>query len=98
MASSVDGTVRRFDVRGGCAYVDQMHAAVTSMALSNDGNCVLASCLDARLRLLDKGSGELLAEYKGMQSLCVHVMVCHIACAQSCVMWSNATAIAKPLA
>lgn len=46
-------------------YVDQLHAAVTSMALSNDGNCVLASCLDARLRLLDKASGELLAQYKG---------------------------------
>ena len=64
--------------------MDHMHAAVTSMALSNDGNCVLASCLDARLRLLDKGSGELLAEYKGVQSLCCHVMVCYIACAQSC--------------
>ena len=67
LAASVDGTVRRFDVRGGCVYVDQMHAPVTSMALSHDGNCVLASCLDARLRLLDKASGELLAEYKGAQ-------------------------------
>ncbi|KAK9915970.1 hypothetical protein WJX75_006744 [Coccomyxa subellipsoidea] len=65
LAACVDGTVRRFDVRGGCVYVDQMHAPVTSMALSHDGNCVLASCLDTRLRLLDKASGELLAEYKG---------------------------------
>ncbi len=48
-------------------YVDHLHAAVTSMALSNDGNCVLASCLDARLHLLDKASGELLAQYKGGQ-------------------------------
>ena len=67
LASSVDGTVRCFDIRGGCMYVDQLHAAVTSMALSNDGNCVLTSCLDARLRLLDKASGELLAQYKGAQ-------------------------------
>lgn len=65
LGSSVDGTVRRFDVRMGCMDVDQLGAPVTAMALSHDGNCVLASCLDARMRLLDKASGELLAQYSG---------------------------------
>ena len=65
LASSVDGTVRRFDVRMGCMDVDQLGAPVTAMALSHDGNCVLASCLDGRMRLLDKASGELLAQYSG---------------------------------
>lgn len=65
VAASVDGTVRQFDVRGGCMYVDQLHAPVTAMALSHDGNCVLASCLGARLMLLDKDSGGLLAHYTG---------------------------------
>ena len=65
IASSVDGTVRRFDVRMGCMDVDRLGAPVTAMALSHDGNCVLASCLDARMRLLDKASGELLAQYTG---------------------------------
>nr|GEX68923.1 hypothetical protein [Tanacetum cinerariifolium] len=32
---------------------------------TNDGNCVLESCLDSTLRLLDRTSGELLQEYKG---------------------------------
>ena len=65
IASSVDGTVRRFDVRMGCVDVDQLGAPITAMALSHDGNCVLASCLDGRMRLLDKASGELLAQYSG---------------------------------
>ncbi|CAK0757293.1 hypothetical protein CVIRNUC_002528 [Coccomyxa viridis] len=65
IASSVDGTVRRFDVRMGCMDVDRLGAPVTAMALSHDGNCVLASCLDGRMRLLDKASGELLAQYTG---------------------------------
>ena len=65
LGSSVDGTVRRFDVRMGCMDVDQLGAPVTAMALSHDGNCVLASCLDARMRLLDKASGQLLAQYSG---------------------------------
>lgn len=81
LAGCVDGTVRRFDVRSGCAYTDQLHAAVSAMALSHDSNCVLASCLDAKLRLLDKASGELLAEYKGMAPSCVVTVLVNLACA-----------------
>ena len=75
MASSVDGTVRRFDVRMGCMDVDQLGAPVTAMALSHDGNCVLASCLDGRMRLLDKASGELLAQYSGLFLLTLHAYI-----------------------
>ena len=49
----------------GCMDVDRLGAPVTAMALSHDGNCVLASCLDGCMRLLDKASGELLAQYTG---------------------------------
>ena len=65
MAGSVDGTVRRHDVRAGMVSTDQLGSPVTSVALSGDGNCVLASCLDGALRLLDKAGGELLAQYAG---------------------------------
>mmetsp|Transcript_2633 Transcript_2633/g.4479 ORF Transcript_2633/g.4479 Transcript_2633/m.4479 type:complete len:314 (+) Transcript_2633:27-968(+) len=64
-AGSVDGTVRRFDVRMGRMYVDELHHPVTSVAVSGDGLCTLAACLDSTLRLLDKASGQLLASYKG---------------------------------
>eukprot|EP00197_Chlamydomonas_leiostraca_P014689 CAMPEP_0202867786 /NCGR_PEP_ID=MMETSP1391-20130828/9621_1 /ASSEMBLY_ACC=CAM_ASM_000867 /TAXON_ID=1034604 /ORGANISM="Chlamydomonas leiostraca, Strain SAG 11-49" /LENGTH=313 /DNA_ID=CAMNT_0049547851 /DNA_START=81 /DNA_END=1019 /DNA_ORIENTATION=+ len=65
IAGSVDGTVRRFDVRMGRVYTDELHHPVTSVAASHDGLCVLAACLDSTLRLLDKSTGELLSTYTG---------------------------------
>lgn len=65
LAGSVDGTIRRFDVRMGRIYTDELHHPVASLALSRDGLCVLAACLDSRLRLLDIQAGELLASYTG---------------------------------
>ena len=37
---------------------------VTSVKLSHDQNCILASTLDSVIRLFDKGTGELLSSYK----------------------------------
>ncbi|PNW72392.1 hypothetical protein CHLRE_16g675301v5 [Chlamydomonas reinhardtii] len=63
LAASVDGTVRRFDVRTGTALTDRLHHPVTGLAVTADGLCVLAACLDSCLRLLDAGSGQQLAAY-----------------------------------
>ncbi|KAL6558919.1 hypothetical protein OROMI_019269 [Orobanche minor] len=63
IAGSVDGTVRTFDIR--IEISDNLGQPVNCISLSNDGNCVLASCLDSTLRLLDRSSGEMLQEYKG---------------------------------
>ncbi|XP_060184189.1 uncharacterized protein LOC132613909 isoform X2 [Lycium barbarum] len=65
IAGSVDGTVRTFDIRIGREISDNFGQPVNCISLSNDGNCILASCLDSTLRLLDRSSGELLQEYKG---------------------------------
>ncbi|KAH0775962.1 hypothetical protein KY290_007373 [Solanum tuberosum] len=65
IAGSVDGTVRTFDIRVGREISDNFGQPVNCISLSNDGNCILASCLDSTLRLLDRSSGELLQEYKG---------------------------------
>lgn len=65
LASSVDGCVRRFDIRMGRMYTDDLHHSVASLAISHDGLCVLAACLDSHLRLLDVQAGELLASYSG---------------------------------
>ncbi|KAF8693375.1 hypothetical protein HU200_038765 [Digitaria exilis] len=65
IAGSVDGTVRTFDIRMGRETVDNLGHPVNCISLSNDGNCLLANCLDSTVRLLDKSSGELLQEYKG---------------------------------
>ncbi|KAE9466102.1 hypothetical protein C3L33_01952, partial [Rhododendron williamsianum] len=65
VAGSVDGTIRTFDIRIGREISDDLGQPVNCIALSNDGNCILASCLDSTLRLLDRSTGELLQEYKG---------------------------------
>jgi hypothetical protein len=65
LAASVDGSVRRFDIRLGRMYVDELHHPITGLAVSHDSLCILAACLDSTLRLLDKSSGEVLAEYTG---------------------------------
>lgn len=64
-AGSVDGTVRRFDVRAGCLVTDRVGQSITSIAVSHDNLCILAASLDSRMRLLDRGTGELLAQYQG---------------------------------
>ncbi|KAL3148779.1 hypothetical protein ABBQ38_014188 [Trebouxia sp. C0009 RCD-2024] len=49
----------------GMMFSDTLHESVTGIAVSHDGNCVLASCLDHSMKLLDKASVELLATYTG---------------------------------
>jgi mitogen-activated protein kinase organizer 1 len=64
LAGSVDGILRRFDVRMGRIYSDELHHPIAELALTHDGLCVLAACLDSCLRLLDVEAGELLASYR----------------------------------
>ncbi|GBG80471.1 hypothetical protein CBR_g30933 [Chara braunii] len=68
VCGSVDGTIHTFDIRMGKVVTDHLDQAVTSVSLSNDGYCVLAGCLDSKLRLLDRRTGELLNEYSGHQN------------------------------
>lgn len=65
IGGSVDGTVRTFDIRMGRETSDDLGQPVNCISMSNDGNCILASCLDSSLRLLDRSTGEQLQEYKG---------------------------------
>lgn len=65
LAGSVDGTIRRFDVRSGSVVTDLLHHAVTSVESSKDGRYTLASCMGGCVRLLDMKSGQLLGSYRG---------------------------------
>ncbi|PNJ13526.1 WDR83 isoform 7, partial [Pongo abelii] len=62
---SVDGRVRRYDLRMGQLFSDYVGSPITCTCFSRDGQCTLVSSLDSTLRLLDKDTGELLGEYKG---------------------------------
>ncbi len=62
VTGSADCSVRRYDLRDGRMLVDFMGKAVTSVGLTKDGQCLLASTMDGNVRLLDKDNGQLLAE------------------------------------
>ncbi|XP_057396509.1 WD repeat domain-containing protein 83 isoform X2 [Balaenoptera acutorostrata] len=65
LAGSVDGRVRRYDLRMGHLFSDYVGSPITCTCFSRDGQCTLVSSLDSTLRLLDKDTGELLGEYMG---------------------------------
>lgn len=86
IAGSVDGTVRRFDVRMGQVTTDLVHHPVTCVAATKDGNCIVAACTDSCVRLLDRSGGDLLGEYRGHKHGSAKLDACftesegHIAC------------------
>ncbi|KHJ43770.1 WD domain, G-beta repeat protein [Trichuris suis] len=62
LTGSADYHVRRYDLRQGMFYSDYLGKTVSSVNFSKDGQCVLASCLDSTVRLMEKGKGQLLTE------------------------------------
>ncbi|ETO21466.1 hypothetical protein RFI_15739, partial [Reticulomyxa filosa] len=65
VTSCVDGFVRIYDVRNGQKYTDCIGQPVTNVNVSNDSKCVLLSCLDDKIRLVDNSTGVVLNQYKG---------------------------------
>lgn len=65
IVSSLDGCIRRYDLRKGEMICDNLGEPVVYMAQTKDTKCTLASCSDNVLRLLDNESAETLATYRG---------------------------------
>jgi mitogen-activated protein kinase organizer 1 len=66
IAGCVDGRVRTYDLRAGALFEDDLHEPVTSISVSNDGNCLLASCLGSgTIRMLERQSGVQLNAFRG---------------------------------
>ena len=72
---SVDCNVRRYDIRLGNMVVDHIGQPVTSVVVSKDGQCILASSLDNTIRLLDKNTGELLNRYGSITYYFKYVLI-----------------------
>lgn len=64
-SGSYDGCVRTYDIRKGQTNVDVLAHPVTSVRCSTDGNALLASTLDGRIRMLDRADGSLLKAFGG---------------------------------
>ena len=67
-SGSYDGRVRVYDLRMGSTSVDVVAHPVTSVRCSADGNALLASTLDGRIRMLDRADGKLLQGFGGTPS------------------------------
>lgn len=65
VSGSYDGRVRVYDIRTGRTTVDVLAHPVTSVRCSGDGNALLVSTLDSRIRMLDRADGRLLKAFGG---------------------------------
>ncbi|ETV95255.1 hypothetical protein H310_11160 [Aphanomyces invadans] len=65
IASCVDGFVRTYDLRAGLVTEDNLHHPVTSLAMTSDLNCIVASTTKGRLRLFESKSGIELNSFQG---------------------------------
>lgn len=83
--SSVDGTVRKLDLRAGTIVTDDLFVPITSLDTAADGSFYVAACTDSCVRLLDKGSGAVLAAYRGHQHG-AYQLDCALMCAEAVVV------------
>lgn len=65
VVSSLDGCLRRYDLRKGELTCDDLGEPVVYMAQTKDTKCTLAARSDNVLRLLDNDNAESLATYRG---------------------------------
>ena len=80
ITASLDGQVRRYDLRKGQLCADNLRskikrrfhalinpimitASIGNVILSNDKQSLLVNCINSKVKLIDKGTGEILAEY-----------------------------------
>ncbi|KAL4886232.1 WD40-repeat-containing domain protein [Aspergillus karnatakaensis] len=62
-SGSYDGRARVYDIRMGRTTVDVLGHPITSVRCSTDGNALLTSTLDSRIRMLDRDDGKLLKAF-----------------------------------
>ncbi|KAL5615634.1 hypothetical protein BROUX41_005672 [Berkeleyomyces rouxiae] len=63
-AASVDGKLRRYDLRMARCVVDAIGASVTGLDVTRDGNGILTVALDGKIRLMDRDKGTCLKVYE----------------------------------
>ncbi|KAJ1966392.1 hypothetical protein GGI12_000102 [Dipsacomyces acuminosporus] len=67
IAGSIDGCVRTYDVRTGKLLVDELGQPVVSVSVSDDDKCLLVSCMDGSIQLIDRTDGTAIAAFSGHQ-------------------------------
>jgi mitogen-activated protein kinase organizer 1 len=57
VASSIDGHLRHYDLRKGALTEDFVSCGIMKFAISTDQKLVALSCLDSKIRLMERSSG-----------------------------------------
>eukprot|EP00914_Ancora_sagittata_P004932 GHVO01010277.1.p1 GENE.GHVO01010277.1~~GHVO01010277.1.p1 ORF type:complete len:328 (-),score=46.88 GHVO01010277.1:174-1133(-) len=65
ISGSVDGQIRTYDIRMGEVKSDNLHHPITSMTMTSDFRFLLCSCLDNKIRLINRSTGKLINTYGG---------------------------------
>ncbi|XP_071519678.1 WD repeat domain-containing protein 83 isoform X3 [Panulirus ornatus] len=68
LTASLDCYTRVYDLRNGQLVSNCIGESVTCASFSGDGQCLLTSTMGSTLRLMDRDTGELLAQYTGHTS------------------------------
>ncbi|XP_058125113.1 WD repeat domain-containing protein 83 [Anopheles ziemanni] len=89
ISSSLDGSIRQYDIRAGELVCDTIGVPITHLVQTRDGQCLLAACSDGRIRLIDNDSGEMLSEYKGHRVDDFHIE-CGIICSDTKIISGSA--------
>lgn len=76
ITGSVDGRVRTYDLRKGQLRTDVVASPVTSIALTQDADCLLVSTLDSTVRLFDRANGGMLQAFVGGKNTQYRVRSC----------------------
>lgn len=79
LTASFDSKVRRYDIREGRLVTDCMGEIITCASFTRDNKCIVVSCADGTIKLIDKDTGELLGEYEGLKKsdFCIESCVTH---------------------
>jgi len=63
LTGCADGKIYRYDLRNGQLCIDDMGESVSCVNFTKDSQCILVSCSDNVMRLIDKDTGDLLEKY-----------------------------------
>ncbi|KAM9970288.1 hypothetical protein ACTFIR_002138 [Dictyostelium discoideum] len=76
ITSSVDGCIRTYDVRMGTLVTYEDTIPISSVSITKDKKCFIASCTDETVKLIDIDSYETLREYKGHKNKVYKINSC----------------------
>lgn len=65
LVGSLDGKIRLYDLRSCTVSTDDLPSPVSCVHFTYDNQCILASCMNSSLILLDKETGEVLQVFRG---------------------------------